>query len=64
MSTLDFRSLDKLPIDFEEIVENLKERVQTNLPETWTDFLTSNFGVELLEAVAYQSALMNYYVNA
>lgn len=64
MPKLDFRNLDKLPIDFEEIVETLKERVQTNLPETWTDFLTSNFGVELLEAVAYESALLNYYVNA
>lgn len=64
MADLTFRDIERLPVDFEEIVELLKHRVQLNLPNRWSDFLASNFGVELLEAVAYEAALMNYYVNA
>lgn len=57
-------NIEQLPIDFEEICEVLKERIKTRLPERWTDFLASNFGVELLEAVAYEASLLNYYVNS
>lgn len=64
MADLDFKDIEKLPVDFEEIVATLKARVQNRLPNRWTDFLASNFGVELLEAVAYEATLMNYYVNA
>lgn len=61
---IQIKDIEKLPVDFEEIMEVLKQRVQTKLPNRWTDFLQSNFGVELLEAVAYEAMLMNYYVNA
>lgn len=64
MSNLDFRDIEKLPIDFEDIVQTLKTRIQNRLPNRWTDFLASNFGIELLEAFAYEAALMNYYINA
>ncbi len=62
--TIDFRDIEKLPVDFEEIVQTLKARIQNRLPNRWTDFLASNFGVELLEAVAYEATLMNYYLNS
>lgn len=61
---LSFNNIEKLPIDFEDIMSILRNRIQTNLPTRWTDFLASNFGVELLEAIAYKGTLMNYYVNA
>jgi hypothetical protein len=60
---INLNEIEKLPIDFEEIVELLKKRVKERLPNRWTDFLASNFGVELLEAFAYEAALMNYYLN-
>ena len=63
MNNLDLTDIERLPIDFEEIMELLKNRVQARLPNRWTDFLASNFGVELLEAFAYEAALMNYYLN-
>ena len=62
--SINLQDIEKLPIDFEEIMTVLKERIQARLPSRWTDFLMSNFGVELLEAVAYEATLMNYYVNA
>ena len=61
---IQLQDIEKLPIDFEEIMSVLKDRIQARLPSRWTDFLMSNFGVELLEAVAYEATLMNYYVNA
>ncbi|HOB26071.1 MAG TPA: baseplate J/gp47 family protein [Bacilli bacterium] len=63
MNNLNLIDIERLPIDFEEIVELLKNRVQARLPNRWTDFLASNFGVELLEAFAYEATLMNYYLN-
>ena len=63
MSNLDLRNIEKLPIDFEEIMEGLTNRIKTNLPNKWKDFLASNFGVELLEAFAYEATLMFYYNN-
>jgi len=63
MSNLDLRNIEKLPIDFEEIMEGLTNRIKTNLPDKWKDFLASNFGVELLEAFAYEATLMFYYNN-
>jgi len=63
MNNLDLTDIERLPIDFEEIMELLKNRVQARLPNRWTDFLASNFGVELLEAFAYEATLMNYYLN-
>ena len=39
MSNLDFRDIEKLPIDFEDIVQTLKTRIQNRLPNRWTDFL-------------------------
>lgn len=61
---IQMHDIEKLPIDFEEIMDALKQRIQAKLPTKWSDFLMSNFGVELLEAVAYEAMLMNYYVNA
>ena len=61
---INLQDIEKLPIDFEEIMTVLKERIQARLPSRWSDFLMSNFGIELLEAVAYEATLMNYYVNA
>jgi hypothetical protein len=63
MNNLNLIDIERLPVDFEEIVELLKNRVQSRLPNRWTDFLASNFGVELLEAFAYEATLMNYYLN-
>lgn len=63
MSNLDLRNIEKLPIDFEEIMEGLTNRIKTNLPDKWKDFLISNFGMELLEAFAYEATLMFYYNN-
>ena len=63
-NNVDLQTLQRLPIDFEEIVETLKNRVQSNLPNRWSDFLVSNFGIELLEAVAYEAMLMNYYTES
>ncbi len=63
MDNLNLTDIERLPIDFEEIMELLKSRVQARLPNRWTDFLASNFGVELLEAFAYEATLMNYYLN-
>lgn len=60
----DFTEIKRLPIDFEEIMELLKHRIQSRLPNTWQDFLLSNTGVELLEAVAYEATLMFYQMNA
>ncbi len=59
-----FKDIEKLPIDFEEIMEVMKKRIQSRLPSRWTDFLASNFGMEILEAVSYEAALMNYYLNS
>ena len=60
----DFTEIKRLPIDFEEIMELLKHRIQTRLPNRWQDFLLSNTGVELLEAVAYEATLIFYQMNA
>lgn len=60
---IQLKDIEKLPIDFEEIMEVLKQRIQAKLPNRWTDFLQSNFGIELLEAVAYEAMLLNYYIN-
>lgn len=60
----DFSEIKRLPIDFEEIVELLKYRIQSRLPNAWQDFLLSNTGVELLEAIAYEATLMFYQMNA
>lgn len=62
-NNLDLRNIEKLPIDFEEIMEGLTARIKTSLPNKWKDFLASNFGVELLEAFAYEATLMFYYNN-
>ena len=64
MADLNLTDIERLPIDFEEIMQLLKNRVQSRLPNRWTDFLASNFGVELLEAFAYEATLMNYYINS
>lgn len=64
MADLNLTNIERLPIDFEEIMQLLKNRVQSRLPNRWTDFLASNFGVELLEAFAYEATLMNYYINS
>lgn len=64
MSDINYREIEVLPVDFEEMVLLLKNRIQTRLPNRWTDFLTSNFGMELLEAFAYEATLFHYYLNA
>jgi len=64
MSDINYREIEVLPVDFEEMVLLLKNRIQSRLPNRWTDFLTSNFGVELLEAFAYEATLFHYYLNA
>lgn len=64
MKLTDFRDIEKLPIDFEEIVNVLVDRVKEKLPNKWTDFLASNFGMELIDAFAYEAMLMFFEVNA
>lgn len=66
-SVLNFKDLKYIPIDYESIMDLLINRLKTRLPNRWTDFLESNFGMEILEAVAYEASmlafLMNRYVN-
>lgn len=66
-SVLNFKDIKYVPIDYESIMELLINRLKTRLPNRWTDFLESNFGMEILEAVAYEASmlafLMNRYVN-
>lgn len=64
---LDFKDIKYIPIDYESIMELLINRLKVRLPNRWSDFLESNFGMEILEAVAYEASmlafLMNRYVN-
>lgn len=60
---LEFKDLKYIPIDFESIMELLINRLKTRLPNRWTDFLDSNFGMEILEAVAYEASMLAYMIN-
>ena len=53
---LSFKDISYVPIDYESIVGLLIERLKTRLPDRWTDFLESNYGMEILEAVAYEAS--------
>lgn len=64
MEKLDFRDLNFLPIDFENIVETLKARIQEKLPNRYTDWLASSVGSEILDAIAYEGMLLAFQVNA
>jgi hypothetical protein len=64
MKLTDFRDIEKLPIDFEEIIDALVSRIKEKLPNKWTDFLSSNFGMEIIDAIAYEAMLMYFEVNA
>ena len=60
---LSFKSLNHVPVDFESMVEVLVQRIKERLPNTWTDFLESNSGMELLEVCAYEGTLLAYLIN-
>lgn len=64
MNLVDFRSIEKLPIDWEDIVAMLIARIKEKLPNKWTDFLASNYGMEIIEAVAYECMLLYFSTNA
>lgn len=61
--TLNFKDLKYIPIDYESIVQLLIDRLKARLPDRWTDFLESNFGMEILEAVAYEASMLAFLVN-
>ena len=52
----EFKELQLVPSDFEEIMEVLIARVKSRLPNKWQDFLTSNFGIELAEVFSYEAS--------
>lgn len=56
---VDFSSLD-----FESIKTDLIAFAQNRYPELWTDFNAANFGIVILEALAYASDLLSYNGNA
>lgn len=66
-SAMDFKDITYIPIDYESIVELLISRLKNRLPNRWTDFLDSNYGMEIIQAVAYEATLvvkmLNRYVN-
>ena len=64
MRLIDFRDIESLPIDFESIVDMLVARIKEKLPNRWTDFLASNYGMEIIEAVAYECMLLYFNTNA
>lgn len=64
MKTVNFNDIEKLPIDFEDIVSTLIARIKEKLPDRWTDFLSSNFGMEIIDAVAYEAMLLSFQLNA
>lgn len=59
----EFKELQLVPSDFEEIMEVLIARVKSRLPNKWQDFLTSNFGIELAEVFSYEAAQLVYLIN-
>lgn len=60
---LNYKDIEYIPIDFEEIMSVLVTRIKENLPNTWTDFLESNYGMEILEVIAYEAMLLAFNVN-
>lgn len=60
---LNYKDIEYIPIDFEEIMMVLVNRIKENLPNTWTDFLESNHGMEILEVIAYEAMLLAFNVN-
>lgn len=58
-----FNDINYVPIDYEEIMDLLIERVKEKLPNKWTDFLESNFGMEIIEALAYEASLLSFLIN-
>lgn len=62
-STLNFKDIRYIPIDYESIMELLINRLKVRLPNRWSDFLESNFGMEILEAVAYEASMLAFLVN-
>jgi hypothetical protein len=59
----EFKELKLIPSDFEEIMEVLISRIKSRLPNKWQDFLTSNFGIELIEVFSYEAAQLIYLIN-
>lgn len=64
MKKINFNDIEKLPIDFEDIVSALIARIKDKLPNRWSDFLASNFGMEIIDAIAYEAMLLSYQLNA
>ena len=64
MKLVDFRDIEKLPVDWEDIVEMLVARIKEKLPNKWSDFLASNYGMVIIEAVAYECMLLYFNANA
>ena len=61
--TLDFKDIEYIPVDYESIMELLINRLKARLPNRWSDFLESNFAMEILEAVAYEASLLGSLIN-
>lgn len=60
---LDYQDIKYIPLDYEEIMAILVQRIKERLPNKWTDMLESNFGMEILEATAYEAMLLAFNVN-
>jgi len=53
-----------LKLDFESHRDALKQRVAARWPTRWNDFLTSSFGMVLIDLIAWSTTMLAFAVNA
>ena len=58
-----FNDINYIPIDYEEIMDLLIERIKEKIPNRWSDFLESNFGMEIIETLAYEASMLAFLMN-